>query len=47
MTERDEDHLRRMREAMGATDMANTEFEDGVPDRGMRRNVRENMFRII
>ena len=47
LTERDEDHLRRMREAMGGADMANTEFEDGVPDRGMRRNVRENMFRII
>ena len=47
LTERDEDHLRRMREAMGGADMANTEFEDGVPDRGMRRNVRENMFRIL
>jgi hypothetical protein len=47
LNDRDEEHLRRMREAMGGADMANTEFEDGVPDRGMKRNVRENMFRII
>jgi hypothetical protein len=47
LNERDEEHLRRMKEAMGGADMANTEFEDGVPDRGMKRNVRENMFRII
>jgi len=45
--ERDEEHLRKMKEAMGGADMANTEFEEGVPDRGMKRNVRENMFRII
>jgi len=36
-----------MREAMGGSDMANVEMEDGIPDRGMRRNVRENMFRVI
>ena len=47
MTQRDAEHLEKMREAMGGADMANIEIEDGVPDRGMRRNVRENMFRII
>lgn len=47
MTELDADHLEKMREAMGGTDMANIEMEDGIPDRGMKRNVRENMFRII
>jgi hypothetical protein len=36
-----------MQEATGGADMANSEMEDGLPDRGMRRNVRANMFRII
>jgi hypothetical protein len=36
-----------MREAMGGSDLANVEMEDGVPDRGMKRHVRENMFRLI
>ena len=47
ITEQDADHLVKMREAMGGSDMANVEMEDGIPDRGMRRNVRENMFRVI
>jgi hypothetical protein len=47
MSERDTDLYERMRQAMGDADMANVEMEDGVPDRGMRRNVRANMFRII
>jgi hypothetical protein len=47
MTERDADLLAKMRDAMGGSDLSNVEMEDGVPDRGMRRNVRENMFRII
>jgi hypothetical protein len=47
MTERDADLLEKMRDAMGGSDLSNVEMEDGVPDRGMRRNVRENMFRII
>jgi len=36
-----------MREAMGGSDLANVEMEDGLPDRGMKRHVRENMFRLI
>ena len=47
MKEQDADHLEKMREAMGGADTTNIEIEDGVPDRGMKRNVRENMFRII
>ena len=47
LAERDADHLAKMREAMGGADHSNVEMEDGVPDRGMKRNVRENMFRII
>jgi hypothetical protein len=47
MTERDADLLAKMQDAMGGSDLSNVEMEDGVPDRGMRRNVRENMFRII
>jgi hypothetical protein len=47
MSPRDAEHLLRMKEAMGGLDLSNVEMEDGVPDRGMRRNVRENMFRII
>lgn len=46
-TERDADYLSRMQEVIGGADMANSEMEDGLPDRGMRRNVRANMFRII
>ena len=45
--EQDSDLQERMRQAMGDADMANVEMEDGVPDSGMRRNVRANMFRII
>ena len=47
MTERDAQLLEKMRDAMGGSDLSNVEMEDGVPDRGMKRNVRENMFRII
>ena len=47
LAERDADHLAKMREVMGGADHSNVEMEDGVPDRGMKRNVRENMFRII
>jgi hypothetical protein len=47
MIERDAEHMARMKEAMGGTDMSNVEMEDGVPDTGMRRNVRANMFRVI
>lgn len=47
LAERDADHLAKMREAMGGADHCNVEMEDGVPDRGMKRNVRENMFRIM
>jgi hypothetical protein len=46
-TERDSEHLEKMREAMGGSDLANVEMEDGLPDRGMKRRVRENMFRLI
>jgi hypothetical protein len=46
-TEQDAVHLEKMKEAMGGADMTNVEMEDGIPDRGMKRNVRENMFRII
>jgi hypothetical protein len=47
LAERDADHLAKMREAIGGADHCNVEMEDGVPDRGMKRNVRENMFRIM
>jgi hypothetical protein len=47
MTERDAHLLEKMRDAMGGSDLSNVEMEDGVPDRGMKRNVRENMFGII
>jgi hypothetical protein len=47
LAERDADHLAKMQEAMGGADHSNVEMEDGVPDRGMRHNVRENMFRIM
>jgi hypothetical protein len=47
MTELDAEHLAKLKEAMGGADLSNAEMEDGVPDRGMRRNVRENMFRIM
>jgi len=43
----DAEHLAKVHEAVGGGDMTNIEFENGVADRGMRRNVRENMFRII
>ena len=45
--EQDSDLQERMIQSMGDADMANVEMEDGVPDSGMRRNVRANMFRII
>ena len=45
--ERDAEHLEKMKEAMGGSDLSNVEIEDGVPDRGMKRHVRENLFRII
>jgi len=47
VAERDAENLEKMKEAMGGSDLSNVEMEDGVPDRGMRRNVRENLFRII
>jgi hypothetical protein len=31
-TERDSEHLEKMREALGGSDLANVEMEDGVPD---------------
>ena len=43
----DAEHLAKVHEAFGGGDMTNVEFENGAADRGMRRNVRENMFRII
>jgi hypothetical protein len=43
----DAEHLEKIREAIGGSDLSNVEMEDGVPDRGMKRHVRENMFRII
>jgi hypothetical protein len=47
LAEQDAVHLAKMQEAMGGADHSNVEMEDGIPDRGMKRNVRENMFRII
>jgi len=47
MSEQDMDLQEKMRQAMGDADMANVEMEDGIPDGGMRRNVKANMFRVI
>ncbi|GBE87791.1 hypothetical protein SCP_1200150 [Sparassis crispa] len=45
VAERDADYVEKLKEREGS--LANTEFEDGKIEEGLRRNVKANIFRYI